>query len=235
MAGNIFITGDTHGEHDMRKLSSKKWPEGKNLDRDDYVIIAGDMGILWGNEFNNPMEKHLKNWYGELKGWTTLFVDGNHENHKRLNDLPVEEKFGGKVGVVREHIYHLRRGEVYTINGKTFFTFGGAMSWDKYHRTVDISWWAEEEATHEQCEYAMANLDKVGWEVDYIITHTIPNEIVPMFGFSNNKNGEKCATANFLNTIARQAKFKDWYTGHFHIDKDIGKYHTLYYDIRQLV
>ena len=34
----IFITGDTHGEIDFGKLSSKEFPIGKTLTKNDYVI-----------------------------------------------------------------------------------------------------------------------------------------------------------------------------------------------------
>ena len=40
----IFITGDTHGEIDYKKLLSLK---EKNLSNDDYLIICGDAGICW--------------------------------------------------------------------------------------------------------------------------------------------------------------------------------------------
>lgn len=43
----IFITGDTHGEIDIRKFNSRKFPEQKNLSKSDFVIVAGDFGIPW--------------------------------------------------------------------------------------------------------------------------------------------------------------------------------------------
>jgi len=36
----IFVTGDTHGDYDWHKLTSKSFPEQKELTKDDYVIIA---------------------------------------------------------------------------------------------------------------------------------------------------------------------------------------------------
>lgn len=46
----IFITGDTHGSYDIQKLARKNFPEGKTLTKDDYVIICGDFGCVWGGE-----------------------------------------------------------------------------------------------------------------------------------------------------------------------------------------
>ena len=51
-----------------------------------------------------------------------------------LSQLPIEEKWGGKVGVIytkSKPLYHLKRGEIYTINGQTILTIGGAESQDK--------------------------------------------------------------------------------------------------------
>ena len=46
MNGTTYITGDMHGDMGIRRLGSSQWSEGKNLTRDDYLIVAGDMGIL---------------------------------------------------------------------------------------------------------------------------------------------------------------------------------------------
>lgn len=45
--GRIFITGDTHGDLDLRKLTSKRFPTGRTLTSSDYVIITGDVGAVW--------------------------------------------------------------------------------------------------------------------------------------------------------------------------------------------
>ena len=58
------------------------------------------------------------------KPFTTLFVDGNHENFDLLNALPERRWNGGRVHVVREHILHLMRGQVFAFGGLTWFTIG---------------------------------------------------------------------------------------------------------------
>lgn len=42
----IYVTGDTHGVIDIGKLGFKNFPEGKNLTKNDYVIICGDFGFV---------------------------------------------------------------------------------------------------------------------------------------------------------------------------------------------
>ena len=66
----------------------------------------------------------------EGKPFTTLFVDGNHENFDRLYAYPVEEWHGGKVHKIRPSVIHMMRGQVFAIDGKSVFTFGGASSHD---------------------------------------------------------------------------------------------------------
>ena len=41
----IYITGDTHG--DFQRFGSKYFPQQKEMSREDYVVIAGDFGVLW--------------------------------------------------------------------------------------------------------------------------------------------------------------------------------------------
>lgn len=122
----IYFTGDTHG--DFRRFNSEFFPEGKNCTKDDFVIILGDFGGVWRLSEDGD-ERYWLDWM-EKKPWTTLFIDGNHENFDRLNAMPVEEWRGGKVHKVRPSVLHLMRGQVFHIGGYSMFTFGGACSHD---------------------------------------------------------------------------------------------------------
>ena len=51
---------------------------------------------------------------------------------------------GGYVHKLRHNLIHLMRGEIYIIEGKTFFTFGGGYSIDKPFRKENVSWWPAE-------------------------------------------------------------------------------------------
>lgn len=42
----IFITGDVHGEIDIHKLNTKNFPIQRELTKDDYVMVAGDFGLV---------------------------------------------------------------------------------------------------------------------------------------------------------------------------------------------
>ena len=124
----IYITGDTHG-HVIDRLSSLSFPEQNHMQGDDnYVIIAGDFGGIWERTMSGR-EEYLLKWL-DKRPFTTLFVDGNHENFDRLYSYPVEEWNGGKVHRIRPTVIHLMRGQVFTLEGKKIFAFGGARSHD---------------------------------------------------------------------------------------------------------
>lgn len=123
----IFITGDIHG--DPSRFSINSFSEQKELDKNDYVIIAGDFGLIWSQDPNNKNEKYWLDWL-DNKPFTTLYIDGNHKNFDRLNNFPISEWNGGKVHKIKESVIHLMRGEVYNLANHKFFTFGGAPSHD---------------------------------------------------------------------------------------------------------
>lgn len=75
-------------------------------------------------------------------------------------------------------IYHLMRGEIFTMENQTIFTFGGAASVDKQYRTPSISWWEQENSTSEEQSYAIENLKKHNFNVDYVITHQAPKQFI---------------------------------------------------------
>ncbi len=226
----VYVCGDIHipSVRDFKKLTSKWWPEKKDLTKDDYLIILGDVGLIWYELTHHRIveEIYWKKWFQDAP-FTTLFIDGNHENHPRLQELERVKMFGGTVGKVSDNIFHLRRGEIYTIEGKKIFTFGGASSWDKSSRTEWIDWWSGEVATWTETEFALENLENNGSSVDFILTHTAPKDIGSMLV------GEKVEgdpTCDFLSFIAQYVNFKEWHFGHFHMDKQISSKYFVHYN-----
>ena len=167
----ILVTGDLHCPIDISKLNSKNF-DSSALTKDDYLIVCGDAGLVWHGR--DKEDAYWQKWL-EAKPWTTLFVDGNHENHDKLDSYPVSNWHGGKVHFLKPSVIHLMRGNVYDIDGLSFFTMGGAMSQDKYLRKEGKSWWAREMPSPEEYEIALSNLKKHKFDVDYIITHCAPS------------------------------------------------------------
>ena len=200
------------------------WEDSKKLTKEDYLIIAGDAGIVWHGD---RKDNYIKQWY-EDKPWTTLFVDGNHENHHALAMYSVEEWNGGKGHRISDSILHLMRGEYYTINGKTFWVMGGADSTDKLFRRVNVSWWKEELPTHAELEYGLNNLKAHGMTVDYIITHDCSTSIQQvMYG----RVDYPVELTNFFDHLEFDfgLKFGHWYFGHHHKDIQLDEKHTCLY------
>ena len=221
----LYITGDTHGNFD-RIL---KWSETTNLNKDkDFLFILGDFGYIWDNK-RTSFEKDNLDFISCLP-FTTLFIDGNHENHERLNSMRVVNFSGGKAHKVYDSIYHLMRGQVYEIAGKRIFTFGGASSIDKHLRTEGISWWKEEEFNYREANTAYDNLNKINWEVDYVLTHSAPFSIRDKL-FESNKPS---STERMLEAMLRNIKFKRWYFGHYHIDKKMDNFTAMYENIERM-
>lgn len=223
----IYVTGDTHGKEDIGKLNELSYM--KNITKNDYLIILGDVGCCWNNgNYDNSVKEILSSL-----PCTVLWVDGNHENFDILNKYPIKEWNGGKVHFIKDDIIHLMRGQVFTIENKKFFTFGGARSVDKEYRKEGYSWWKEEMPTEEEYQEGYDNLNKNDNKVDFIISHTCPGDLVPMLVKYPFKGEE--AIWNYFNTINQTVQFSDWYFGHWHMDKELGKYHCYYDTIKQIV
>lgn len=226
----IFITGDTHGMIDWEKINTTRFPEQKNLTKDDYLIILGDFGGIWGDESE---DRYIIKTY-EKRNFTTLFIDGNHENHDLLDGYPVEEWHGGKIHKISNSVFHLMRGQVFEIDGKTFFTMGGAESTDKMYRKEGKSWWAREMPSIEEYEEAVVNLEKHGGKVDCILTHCAPEMTLAALNMPYVYFRSSNELTEFFDTLAQTVQFKDWYFGHYHFNSDLGKFHLLYNKIVEL-
>jgi len=246
----IWVTGDCHG--DFKRFSTDRFPEGKDATKDDYVIICGDFG-LW---HDTSEERYWFKWLSD-KPWTTLFVDGNHENYDRLNKYPIEVWQGGKIHKITDSIFHLIRGEIFILQDKLFFVFGGARSHDisdgiidpsedgwlqkariwqiqgKLFRINHYSWWKEEMPNEQEMNNGICNLGFVNNNVDYIITHDCPTSI-----FMHMYRNLKCDINDlnrYLQDIQSSVYYKRWYFGHHHINKSFGKEICLYENIERIV
>ena len=240
----IYITGDCHA--DFSRFLIDKFPIQKEMSKDDYVIICGDFGGIWTFEKENIQEKYWLDYLNE-KNFTTLFVDGNHENFTRLYNYPEEEWHGGKVHKIRDSVLHLMRGEIFNINNKKFFIFGGARSHDikdgilnideeekiyecrkrcAYFRIRDYSWWDLELPTNEEMENGIENLERIDYKVDYIISHCCPTSIQTLL----NPIYKKDILTDYLQEISEKCEFKKWYFGHYHENKQLNSQFTCLYE-----
>lgn len=239
----IYITGDTHG--DIKRFNTDKFPIQKEMTKDDYVIICGDFGLVWGQE-ESGYERYWLDWLNN-KSFTTLFVDGNHENFNRLYSFPVEKWHGGKVHKIRDSVLHLMRGEIFDIDGKKFFAFGGASSHDiqngvlniddyekmyryrklgLFFRVKDYSWWERELPTYEEMKNGLNNLKKVDYKIDYIITHCSPTSILKCI----DPTFDTDRLTDYLQQIYEKTDFNKWFFGHYHDYRQVNSQFILLYE-----
>ena len=212
----IYLTGDTHGTIEIGKLSRanlavKRVEPGEG----DFVIILGDFGLVFAPDEQSAEERWWLKWLDE-KPWTTLFIDGNHENFARLNALPEEEWRGGRVHRVSESVLHLMRGQIFEIDGRSFFTMGGAASHDRQFRKEGRSWWPEELPSEEELARADAALDGCGRRVDYVLTHCAPTLVQGRI----NPTFLPDRLTEYLQHVRDTTAFHRWYFGHYHVDRE---------------
>ena len=221
---SFMIAGDIHGTLDIWKLERFFTGRDDEFTKDDYLIICGDACICGFLASDEAATRSI------IRGLpvTTLFIDGNHENFEQLNSYAVDIWNGGKVHFIESNIIHLMRGQVFCIDGIKFFTFGGAHSIDRMYRKEGFSWFPEEIPSKEEYEEGWSNLEKVGFQVDYIVTHTGPREAVAAIGYGELSDDE-VELRQFLQRVADNTDFTAWYFGHFHEDMEVeGRFFCLY-------
>ncbi len=219
----IYITGDTHGDADSKKLVSRTVTD--LLKSEDYLIIAGDFGFVWDYKKETHKEKTWLDWF-EGRPWTTLFVDGNHECFPRLNAYPEKMWNGGKVHEIRPSLFHLMRGQCFEIDGKKIFTLGGASSHDRgphidgNTKAVGKYWWPEELPSEAELAEAQKTVEANNGTFDYIVTHCLPSSLQEQVT-GGTFNDDRLT--DYLDTLRKTVNYSHWYTGHYHIDRDLSE------------
>lgn len=215
MAGRILITGDKHGTFTpLFGFAERHKPAAA-----DILIVAGDAGYVWDEDYSCRVETLQQIFPGVV-----AFVDGNHENHVLLNRFSVQRWNGGLVHRVGERVYHLMRGELYTVDGNCIFTFGGARSTDQDQREEGKSWWKEEEPTPAELDYGYRQLMEHRNEIHYVITHETP--LFARASISRRKRIDKdyrlpAVFEDWYRIVSAAPQFKKWYFGHMHQDQSI--------------
>lgn len=221
--GKIFITGDKHGEEGVESdiLSGGGFQDAAP-ESGDVLVVLGDFGLFW----NVPRTWKEEACLGRLSScpWTTLVVDGNHENFDLLDGLPTEAMYGAPVGVMTPNVYHLRRGYVYDIFGSRCFVFGGGTSPDKNSRTPGKSWWYRENPSREETERGFDSLETCGWKVDHVFSHVAPTRALERisghyaFSHSGREALFRDSTSEYLDVLAERTMFRTWSFGHYHME-----------------
>ena len=152
--------------------------------------------------------------------------------------------------VMMEGKPYYMRGQVFDFGGLAWFTMGGAASHDiqdgildpaapdferqywlmrrmrSMFRVKGVSWWEEEMPSLEEYQEALANLERVNWTVDCVLTHCAPSgvvqEINPSYGTDE--------LTDFLEMVSQRCKFAYWFFGHYHENRIIDQKYILQWE-----
>ena len=217
----VYITGDTHG--DLLHLKSARLRKG------DTLIVCGDFGFVWyGDARDARALKALSR-----KKYTILFVDGVHENYALLEQYPVVPAFGATARQLASNVFHLLRGEVYTIEDHTYFAFGGGEEpYEEGLRAEAKSYYERCMPSEDELTRGFAVLEACGNTVDYVVTHS-PS--AKAGGFIRGRGRREMTVGGlnvYFNAIEDRLIYKRWYFGSLHLDRKVsGKHLAVYRDI----
>lgn len=200
----VLVAGDWHRNH-FAAFPKKVIKLAQEL-QIDTILHVGDFGYKYGSTdaytFEKPLHKALIE--ADIK---LVWVDGNHENHPMLNELPRLDNGFVQTGA-RGNIFHAPRGHRWEWSGRKFGALGGAWSpnWARLveGRTVFTEL---EQPTWE-------DFDKLGSDpLDYLITHDVPEqlEIVGPFG-----KPKKTITREILQAAVDRTQPSRIFSGHWH-------------------
>lgn len=228
----IYITGDTH--RDFERIY--EFCEENGTTQEDILIILGDAGI---NYFLNYQDEQLKQELSELP--VTLFcIHGNHEERPTEIDSYEEQDWHGGIVYIEPEFPNLlfaKDGEIYELNGRRVLVIGGAYSIDKYYRLRNGLHWFETEQPDEFIKrYVQAQLDKAGWQVDDVLTHTAPLAYEPTWAFIPGIDQSRVdkTTEEWLDKIEQKLQYENWYCGHYHVEDQQGRVRIMFEDYIEL-
>lgn len=211
----IYLISDPHGGENVKGI--ERYLE--MCTDSDLLIILGDLGLTFGDTEENRL---FTEWFLSLDKPMAL-VEGNHENHAFINSFPTDTWCGGEVHRLSNTLVHLKRGNIYTINGNTFFVMGGCESSPRW-KEIGL-WYDGENPTTDEVKHGYENLKKHNNTVDYVLTHRYNNhKAAPPDQFP------ALTLDGLIKYIDESVVFKHWYSGHWHATRYIDDCHTWVYD-----
>lgn len=181
-----------------------------------HILHVGDLAVLWPGQirFTDRLIHALWSY-----GMTLMFIDGNHDVHPKLRELPLnKDGFGivttGSANPLwnQERLLYISRGHRWAMEGVRFGGLGGAYSIDRFQRVLGKSWWAEEETTKD-------DVDRLGRDaLDVLLTHEVPNGIDLHTMFRLPESIERAAKVNriLVADAVRNTSPKNVFSGHWH-------------------
>ena len=227
----IYITADPHGEfHHIADFCKRM-----KTSIDDIIVILGDVGL---NYYGGKRDRVQKELLDSLN--TTFFcIHGNHEKRpSNISSYHTKEWHGGKVYVEEAHpnLLFAMDGELFDLNGLQTIVIGGAYSVDKFRRLQNHwSWWPDEQPSDETKQKVERTLDRLGWKIDIVLSHTVPLKYEPVEAFLPmvDQSTVDRSTEVWLDKIEDRLSYRRWYAGHYHIEKRIDRLKIMFQSFRE--
>ncbi len=214
----LYITGDLHG--DVSRLAHTR-----KLKKGDTLLVLGDFGVLW---YGDKRDERTLKWLKRRK-YTILFLDGVHENYNLLDAVEETEYGGAPAGKLADNIFHLLRGEIYKIEGKTVFAFGGGDAENEWEFRTDTH--SEREMpSGDDMSRGYENLAALGNKVDIMATHSPSGKANGYFAARHGENARLRGVHVYLNRLEDIVTFDHWYFGSLHADRPCGSRHTAVFE-----
>lgn len=212
----VYITGEVRDYYEHFRPSV--FSEQIHLGEADFVIVCGGLGY----ETKPEIRDHQIELY-QRKPYTTLYISGKDYDPERLSRYEVIEFCGGKARRIHQKLIHLMRGELYNIDGKTFFTMGGDC-------TVNSS-----QTDMSEYKKAMSTLENAGLIVDYVLSYRPPETVRLLLQILGLAGHEKNSLTCFLEDVKERIQYQKWYCGCYHLDSKVfGEFFSIHKNIHPL-
>lgn len=225
----IYVTGDTHGSYRHVRAFARE----HSLGPDDVIVCLGDTGFdYFGDERDDAVKTRAAR-----AGVTFLCIRGNRDrNPATLADYRLQPWRGGEAYVDPAYptLLLARDGSVFDLEGRSAIAIGGAYSVDKRHRLANGHlWFPDEQLTEAEKEHVEQALDRRHWRIDTVLSHTCPAAFVPQEALlpSIDQSTVDTSMEDWLQRIEQRLRYRRWYCGHFHIEKQEGRLRFLHKDI----
>lgn len=107
---------------------------------------------------------------------------------------------------------------------------------DSIEDTSIFKWWKDEQISDEDIK-RINELIKKNNSFDIILSHTCPQKFEPTEVFLSSVNQEFVdkRMENWLNTVEETIKYKNWFAGHFHTNKNLGNgFEFLFKEVKKI-
>ena len=105
------------------------------------------------------------------------------------------------------------------------------------YRILNLSWWKQELPSEKEIQEGNINLSKVGYQVDYVISHCAANRIQKAIEDYYSRQHlwgrgfyPQDILTNYFEELEDKLNYKHWFFGHYHDEIKVDEKHTLLYE-----